>query len=55
MLDYVVMPNHAHILCTFIDEDAMLAQSDSWKHFTATQINRKLGNKKRFWQQDGLL
>jgi type I restriction enzyme R subunit len=31
----------------------MLAQCDSWKHYTATQINRRLHLKGRFWQQDG--
>jgi putative transposase len=31
----------------------MLAQCESWKHFTATRINRVLGRKGRFWQQDG--
>ena len=31
----------------------MLEQCDSWKHFTATKINRLLRRKGRFWQQDG--
>ena len=52
MLDFVIMPNHAHLLASFPDENAMLEQCESWKHFTATQINRKLGRKGRFWQQD---
>lgn len=51
--DYVVMPNHVHLLAAFPDEDAMLAQCESWKHYTARQINRALGRKGRFWQQDG--
>lgn len=53
LTDFVVMPNHVHILAAFSDNDAMLAQCESWKHFTATQINRKLQRKGRFWQQDG--
>lgn len=52
MLDFVVMPNHVHLMASFPDEKAMLAQCESWKHFTATQINRRLGQKGRFWQQD---
>ena len=52
MLDYAVMPNHVHLLASFPDENAMLAQCESWKHFTAVQINRRLGQKGRFWQQD---
>ncbi|MBI5395907.1 MAG: transposase [Verrucomicrobia bacterium] len=52
MLDFVVMPNHVHLLATFSDEEAMLAQCESWKHFMATQINKRLGGSGRFWQQD---
>jgi putative transposase len=53
LFDFVVMPNHVHLLASFPDEDAMLAQCESWKHFTATQINRVLKQRGRFWQQDG--
>jgi REP element-mobilizing transposase RayT len=52
MHSFVVMPNHVHLLVTFPDEAAMLAQCESWKHFTATQINRRLGRAGRFWQPD---
>jgi len=51
--DFVVMPNHVHILVAFPDERTLLAQCESWKHFIATNINRPLGRKGRFWQQDG--
>lgn len=53
LTDYVVMPNHVHLLAAFADEGAMLDQCDSWKHFTAREINRAPGRKGRFWQQDG--
>jgi type I restriction enzyme R subunit len=53
LTDYVVMPNHVHVLVAFPDESSMLRQCESWKHFTATQINKALGRKGRFWQQDG--
>jgi len=53
LTDFVVMPNHVHLLAAFPDDDAMLAQCESWKHYTATKINRALGRKRRFWQQDG--
>jgi type I restriction enzyme R subunit len=52
MTDYVVMPTHVHVLAAFPNEDAMLLQCESWKHFTATQINRLIGSKGRFWQED---
>jgi type I restriction enzyme R subunit len=52
MLDFVIMPNHVHVLATFEDELGMLKQCESWKHYTAVQINRALGLTGRFWQQD---
>jgi type I restriction enzyme R subunit len=53
LTDFVIMPNHVHLLAAFVNEDGMLDQCDSWKHFTARQINLRLGSKDRFWQQDG--
>ncbi len=53
MLDFVVMPNHVHLLAAFPDDDSILLQCESWKHFTATQVNRRLGVTGKFWQQDG--
>jgi type I restriction enzyme R subunit len=53
LTDFVVMPNHVHVLVVFPDERSMLPQCESWKHFSATRINRLLGRKGRFWQQDG--
>ncbi len=52
LLDFVVMPNHVHLPATFPDKNAMLEQCESRKHFTAVRINRRLGTKGRFWQQD---
>ena len=52
LLDFIVMPNHVHLLSAFPDEETMLAQCESWKRFTATRINALLGRKGRFWQQD---
>jgi len=52
LTDFVVMPNHVHLLAAFETEQAMLEQCESWKHYMAVQINRKLQRKGRFWQQD---
>jgi len=52
LTDFVIMPNHVHFLAAFPDEASMLEQCESWKRFTATKINRALGRKGRFWQQD---
>ena len=46
------MPNHVHLIGAFADEGAMLQQCESWKRFTATHVNRELGRRGRFWQQD---
>ncbi len=40
MTDFVVMPNHVHLLAAFVDEGGMLELCDSWKHFTARELNR---------------
>ena len=40
--DFVVMPNHAHLLVSFPTEEQMLAQCENWKHFTAVRINKAL-------------
>ena len=53
MIDFIIMPNHAHLLVAFLDEDAMLKQCESWKHYTAHLINQAHGTSGRFWQQDG--
>ena len=46
--DFVVMPNHVHLLVAFPSEESQLAQCDSWKHYTAVQINRALGRRGDF-------
>ncbi len=53
MTDFVVMPNHVHLLAAFRHATGMVEQCESWKHFQASQIHRITGKKGRFWQQDG--
>jgi REP element-mobilizing transposase RayT len=52
LTDYVVMPNHVHLIAAFDTAEIMLTQCESWKHYTATQINRRLNRKGRLWQRD---
>ena len=52
MGDFIVMPNHVHLLASFASEDAMEAQCDSWLHYSAWQINLALEQKGKFWQQE---
>ncbi len=53
LTDFVVMPNHVHLLAAFASEEGMLDQCEGWKHYQAVQLNRTLGLSGRFWQQDG--
>jgi REP element-mobilizing transposase RayT len=53
LTDFVVMPNHVHLLAAYPTENAMLEQAESWKRFTAVRINRLLKRTGRFWQADG--
>jgi putative transposase len=53
LTDFVIMPNHIHLIASFKDEDGMLKQCESWRHFTAAKLNLVLHDEGRFWQQDG--
>ncbi len=52
MGDFIVMPNHVHLLAAFATEDSLVAQCDSWLHYSARQINLALKRKGKFWQQE---
>ena len=52
MGDFVVMPNHVHLLAAFASDDAMREQFDSWLHYTAFRINQQIGESGHFWQQE---
>ena len=45
MGDFVVMPNHVHLLVCLEGEIEIEDQCRSWKKYTATQINRELGRR----------
>jgi putative transposase len=50
--DFVVMPNHVHVIVCFLPGVRLLAQCRSWKHFTAVRINSALGTTGEFWQSE---
>ena len=52
MGDFVVMPNHVHLLASFADPEVMQKQCTSWLHYTAFEINKRLGRSGKFWQQE---
>ena len=41
-----------HLLAVFPTPEAMKEQCDSWLHYTAFRINRAIGEKGKFWQQE---
>jgi putative transposase len=50
--DFVVMPNHVHLLVQFLGATSPAKQCYSWKRFTAVEINRQLGRIGSFWQDE---
>ncbi|HEY4233220.1 MAG TPA: hypothetical protein VGM76_07325 [Lacipirellulaceae bacterium] len=52
LTDYVVMPNHVHVLVCLLGETELTAQCESWKKYSAGQINALSGRRGRFWQAE---
>lgn len=50
--DFVVMPNHVHLLAQFSNEGQLTKQCRSWKKFTAGKINEVLRRQGVFWQDE---
>ena len=50
--DFIVMPNHVHLIVCLLGDTDIEAQCASWKRYTARQINQALGIKGRFWQEE---
>jgi len=48
--DYVVMPNHVHVLFQVSDPYELSEIVHSWKSFTAKVVNRELGSSGALWQ-----
>ena len=52
MGDFVVMPNHVHLMASFSSARSMLEQFDSWLHYSAFRINQTIGERGHFWQSE---
>jgi putative transposase len=52
MGDFVVMPNHVHLLVCLVGTTKITEQCYSWKKFSATQLNLRLGRRGHFWQAE---
>ena len=52
MGDFVIMPNHVHLIVCLLGTSQVVALCSSWKRFTAREINKTLGSSGRFWQEE---
>lgn len=50
--DFVIMPNHVHLIVCLLGETQIESQCTSWKRFSARQINQRIGASGRFWQEE---
>lgn len=50
--DFVVMPNHVHVIVCLLGATEIESQCRSWKRFSAGKINALLGRRGRFWQEE---
>ncbi len=49
---WTIMPNHVHVLCTPMIGHSLAEIMHSLKSYTATEANKMLGRKGRFWQKE---
>jgi len=50
--EYVVMPNHVHILVKPLSGHGLADILHSWKSYTANQLNRRLDRTGQLWQHE---
>ena len=50
--EYVVMPNHVHVLVSPLGEHELSEILQAWKSFTAKEINRLISESGHFWQKE---
>jgi REP element-mobilizing transposase RayT len=47
---FVIMPNHVHVLVQCLGSTRVKPMGNSWKRYTACEINKRLGRSGHFWQ-----
>lgn len=52
LIDYVIMPNHVHVLVSPKESHSMSSILHSWKRFTAREVNKLTGSSGQFWQHE---
>jgi len=50
--EWVVMPNHVHVIVTPLAGHDVSSILKSWKSFTGHELNRRLGRQGPFWQTE---
>ena len=50
--EFVVMPNHVHVIVAPLGENLLSSVVHSWKSFTANKINEALHRRGAFWQKE---
>ncbi len=52
LLNWVIMPNHVHVLVETVESHPLSEILHSWKSYTAQEANKILGRKDAFWQRE---
>jgi|GEM_PF-19037 len=50
--DFVIMPNHVHLLVVLRDDNRLAEVLHSWKRHAARQINARMGRAGQLWQTE---
>ena len=50
--EWVVMPNHVHVVCTPMEGHDLSGILHSWKSYTSNTINRLTGKQGKLWQDE---
>jgi hypothetical protein len=50
--EFVVMPNHVHVLVAPVGDGSLSQIVGGWKSITSRRINRLLGRRGMFWQKE---
>lgn len=52
MLAYVIMPNHAHVLCRPLGGHTLELLTGSWKRRSSQRIHQRIGRRGALWQDE---
>jgi REP element-mobilizing transposase RayT len=50
--EWVIMPNHVHVIVSPVGDHALSDIIHSWKSYTANMINKELGRTGTLWQKE---